>query len=284
MKTRIIIAIALLCIVVAHPTLGQESTGGYQGNFNFVVYGYGHGLQQNLHNNGLGVGTYADYSTKLSRAWRIGGYANISMGGSRDNVGHYTSRSGNYGLGAVISNYQPGFSMNYQLFWSTGVGIKYNTDHGESSWSYGNYVGEQKTYLLAFSASINLQKKVETKFCPRTELWISWQIPIKSQKQATWNGEAIKISPWNKEYIQLQIRNSLWSFLFEGVYVSPELIGVYTYDSGAAESNFGIGSGLSVHEKGKDNILSGYYIIKFNSAFDRNNIILGVNINLARIF
>jgi len=282
MKTRIIIA--LLCIVVAHPTLGQESTGGYKGNFNIVPYFYGHGLQQNLHNNGWGIGTYADYSTKLSGAWRIGGYANISRGGSRDNVSHYTSRSGNYGAGAVISNYQPGFSMNYQLFWSAGIGIKYNTDHGESSFSYGQYSGDQKTWLLSFSANFNLQKKSETKFCPRTELWFNWQRPISAKKDATWNGKAIKISPWNKEYIQLQIKNSFWNFLVEGVYISPELIGVYSYDSGSAESNFGIGGGFSIHEKGKDNVLSGYYIIKFNSAFNRNNIILGVNINLAQIF
>jgi len=279
------ILLVLLFFLISHPQTWGQGEGSYIDDFNAVTFGYGHALQQNMHNSGLGGGLYLDYSFKMqhSQNWRLGIYSLIGFSGSSDNISRYKSENRDIGIGVAVGNYSPGFSRSYQLFWSGSLGFKSSKNIGESSSIDGKYWGKQRTYFYTLGININLQKRSETACNPRTELWLHWQKPIDGFKNATWNGQDTETAVWDMEYVQAQAKHSFYNFLFCDIYISPQLIAAYSYESGMAESKFGIGAGLSIHEKGRDNIFSGYYMIKFNKEFDHNTIIIGLQFNLARI-
>lgn len=256
---------------------------------NVIGYAGYWGLYKNLNNYGTWYGLYADIrlleSPKFNKEiWSVGTYASAARSGFEANLTKYSSRSQEYSAGIVVGCYS--WRPRVPIYLGFNLGIKYSIDRGNSSWG-GNFEAEQSDWLWVAGVNFNIIRLTSGKdqWWPRTQLQITYERPFKTEKLTIWNNQVTGNQFWNRTYLEVMARQSVWNYFLSVRHViTPKILVQYTHADGDGKDNYGIGVEVSLHKPYKDDSISLYYLFKGNSSFDRNVSVLGININITNLF
>lgn len=277
MKSSILVVVILgWCSLL----LGQ----GFKEKLNLGTYGGYHLQQQNTNNNGYWYGTYLDYLLiKSANGWSAGPYLFASNSGFNQNLSRYQADICEYGGGISFGYYQEAPYASKSLFLGFNIGLRQSNDHGESLGKTTGYEATQNDLMLSGGINLNLLKSpyLLSPWWPRTQILMSFLIPLRSNKESFWNKKELSNVIWDKTYFESQIKQSFARYsVSENWHLSPKLIAFYSFSAGDKGNYYGLGAELSVYKSGKDDLASIYYLVKANSRFDVNTIHIGVNFNL----
>jgi hypothetical protein len=285
MKKVIVKALCFIAIVTA-PLFGQSS---YSGTNDVVINGGIDAQTHNLNTCGYFYNLYGDYNPirwvsfagSSIRYWSAGLYGTASNTWFTQNLEHYTGKQLQAGGGGALGYFNSSFSRTFQMFTGLNLGLIYSQSKGESS----QFHSQQNDLLLYVGVNFNLLKQIgESDWWPRTQVQVSLQAPLSSKISSYWNDAPISgASSWNAGYYQVLAKESIVNYLTgSSLYLSPKVLGLYSYATGNKESNYGVGGELSFHRPYLDDFASLYYIYKFSDV-SKNVFILGVTINFSLI-
>jgi|GEM_PF-1144122 len=299
MKKIIFIIALAFAGTIAH---GQN----YYHERNVVAFGGYMIGPSNSQNNGHYYGLYADWqlfrrSTILrdlgdgwkvesssGSIWTIGPYVVINRSAFYESQSQYSGKILEAGGGVIVGYYKGEFTNKHSLFIGSSLGARYNWDNGTGALE-GVYEGRQRDLLLAANLNINLLKSAPSgRLLPRTQVVITYQKPISkfSSKFATWNNNEIpEQTVWDKTYLEVIARQSILDITlgkYNDMFLSPKLIGLYSYSVGNNEQCFGLGGEVSLHRPGRDDYFTLFSLYKHSGL--KNVLIIGVSVNLVSIF
>ncbi len=269
----------LLLFLAVIPLLGQGEGRAFQEKINLSIFGGIWSKQTNTNNNGWNIGAYADYLPYKSSngRWTGGIYSVYNHSNFKDNLSKYDAKIEEYGLGLTGGYYYEGFSTRKFLFLGFSLGWKHAQDKGSSQNRWGKYEATDEVELITSNINFNLISRFDV-LLPRTQILISLQAPLSSNKKAYWEGKEITSESWDRTYGEVLLKQSIINLgLNTNLYLSPKLIAAFAYSKGDNSRSYSIGVDLSLHKQYKDDFLSVYCLYKIGKDVDANSIFFGLN-------
>ncbi len=278
----------ILTLFLALPAIGQ-----FRDNFNVSLFSGAYIAQQNAYNRGGWYGVYAEYMPiKTYNGFNFGFCGVFSQTGfkSNDSISTYRGSSTDFGGGLAAGKYVEFLSATHSAYFGSNLMIKSSQDRGtglsvQENGGLGEYTMKQKDLLLAGEININLLKTFgfRENLFPRTQLRLSFQTPLKSQKNSFWNDSPIKESQlWNKSAYGVEFKQSIVQF---GTFtlLEPKLYTGYYHYRGDGSNWFAIGPELALKKRGWDDFLSFYFLVKkqigdYEPNLNSTQFVFGVNI------
>lgn len=195
-------------------------------------------------------------------------------------VGAYKGRERSFEEGIQATYYEA--MERVDVFISMNIGGKYSADNGEA-W-HNQYQGWQKNISLTWNLNANLIKKAG--LFPRTQFLVSANKSVEEMANGSWQGDPIKnSSPWRRNGIELLLKSSLIDCDLKPVFelnknllLSPKLLLGAVYEESYA-SAYKIGGELSLHRRGKDDMVAAYFTAKLRPYMDAQ-FTVGVNVGI----
>lgn len=273
-------------MVMTASLLGQNSIGIQMlptktAKYDLVIYGGVGAKIMNLNTYNSYDGVFADYifSQSQNQQTTYGIWASANDSRFVDNMERYSGKGLSLGFGNIFGYYSPSFSRLYDSFTGISLGFMYSLNKGASSTKVGNYRGRQEDVLVCGSLNFNLLKRVGNYF-PRFQVQLGVQKPLLTKQEAYWNNEQLADNPWNMTYYQATAKGSLvnW-YVHKTSYLSPKILGTYSYAVGNKKGEYGLGVEMSIHQWGEDDFASVYYLYKWSKQFS-----FGVSVNISGLY
>lgn len=283
-----ILMILWLVVMVTIPFLGQTTTPIKKASdpifIDLVVYGGISAQPENLMAHGFYDGVFVDYILLKStnQKWTYGPYGMLNQSRFTDNVERYTGKSFNVTLGNTMGYYDPSFSQSYESFVGFNVGIMYGLNKGASSSNLGNYRSQQEDVFVCGSLNFNLLNKQGNLFS-RFQVQLGFQKPLLTKSEAYWNNKQLGGGAWDMSYYEGMVKQSLIDWYVCGPYIGPKIIGTYSYSAGNKKSEYGVGTEMSIHQKGAEDFVSIYYLYKWSNR-DKDIFSFGVSVNVSGVY
>jgi hypothetical protein len=295
-----------IILLIALALVGTMAFGQYYHERNIVAFGGYLFEPSNSQNNGHYYGLYADWqlfrrSTILrdlgdgwmaessdGSVWTVGPYVVVNRSAFYQSLNRYSGKILEAGGGMIVGYYKGEFTNRHSLFIGSSLGAKYAWDNGEGRLS-GLYEGRQRDLLLAVNLNINLLKsQANDRLLPRTQVVVTYQKPFSkfSSKFAAWNDSEIPGQiVWDKTYLEIVVRQSIYDISlskYDDLFLSPKLIGLYSYSTGNKEKCVGLGGEVSLHRPGRDDYFTLFCLYKQSEL--KNVLIIGASVNLVSMF
>lgn len=249
--------------------------------FNFLIGG-GYEVQRtNTNINNHFAWMYLDYHIIKGPNWMFGPYVLLGTSGSRNNISRYEGSGKEIGLGGTLGLWTE-LSRRYNSYSSFALGVRYYTDAGESKLRYGTYKGDQEDVVLVSELAFNAIRKNEISWFPRTRIALSYQVPLNSSKEATWNSSAIPAEIWQREAGKLEIKQNIYSFPVSTYLAAPKIVAEYLRTRG--QNFYGLGGGVALHERGRDSFLEITMSYIYDEKFQKDIISWELIFNVSQLF
>lgn len=224
-------------------------------------------------------GAYGDITLNKNPNFMHGVFAQIAQSGGRKD----SYRDGNYefGGGYFLGLYKPELSEKFQGFFSSNIGLLVQKDHQED----GFYLAKQNDLFLKLDVNLNFLKRNEfAKWFPRTQIEARYKNSIRSSKVGKWKDEVISTDPWNKNYLEVIFKQSVFRNKFsKGVLWSPKIVAYYSHAWGDSRSFYGLGLETSLFKMFRDDFLSLQILYKESNNFSQNYLVIGLNFNILNL-
>ena len=276
----------LLSLLLAFGLKVQAQYEFFQEKTNFVFFA---GTVKSEQTDQLGhyYGLYADYLAYKSNDHRfsVGPYAVISRSDSRYQEANGLNRNLEYGGGLSFGYYEPDFSFRYQSFLGFSFGITKGVEKQELQMREGLFEAWQDDLFFSGSLNFNLLKAFGTRpnLFPRSQIQLRYKTPISSDKVAYWEGRGIETYVWDKTYLEVLAKQSIYKDLLtwrSNIYYSPKLVFSYNYSKGDKRDFYGLGLEISLAREYRDDFLSLGVLYKVSEITD-NYFIVSLNFNLS---
>ncbi len=280
-------------IVFLLATLALNVSAQFRDNVNVSLFAGGYAAQQNANNRGHWYGIYAEYMPiKTANGLNMGFCAVASQVGfkSNDTISSYEGSSTDFGAGLALGKYVEFLTSTHSGYFGSNLMIKSSQDIGEgvslqSDGKLGKYTMQQKDVLLSGELNINLLKNFgfRENLLPRTQLRLTFQTPLKSQKSSFWNETPIKESMlWNKAAYGAELKQSLVDIGRFDLLLEPKLYGGYYHYKGDNSNWVALGPELALKMRGWDDFLSVYCLVKqqigdYERHYNSTQFVFGIN-------
>lgn len=296
---KIIFVFVLFGLIQAHfsRAFGQGYDGGMFRDKSNLVFFTGLVDRQASSDWGYYYGAYADYRIFKSAndKWSIAPYFVASRSDSknlvdvkRNDFGVGASKNAEYGGGLSFGFYEPELTFRYQSFVGFSAGLRYGREAQINELLKGIYESGQEDLFLSLGLNLHLLKSfgLRPDLFPRSQFQVTWKKPMKSEKIAFWDKKSIPAYPWNKSYLEVMAKQSIFqNFLSPNsdIQCASKLIGLYSYSNGDKRSFYGLGAEFSLRRENRDNFLSLNITYKESLKFSDNYIIVGCNFNFSSL-
>jgi len=288
-----------ILFVMALPVSGQ-----FRDKVNISLFTGGSAAQQNGNNQGYWYGLYMDYMIiTTDNFWNLGLCTLASQTGfkSNDLRSNYNGSNFNLGAGVTVGKYFEFLTNSKSGYFGSNLLIKSNQDTGEgtsigSDGVLGKYSMTQKDIMIAGELNINILKRPgleglewQENIFPRSQLRLTFQEPISSQKNSFWNNIPINESAmWNKASYGAEFKQSLYQIGSYDLLTEPKIIAGYNYFKGD-KSNWWIAGGeIALKKRGWDDFLSVFFVVKqefgiYTPNLNSRQLVLGLNLQLTNL-
>jgi len=287
MRTKIIFLVLFLLLIFGFKAKAQYEF--FQEKTNFVFFA-GTVKHQQTDQFGGYYGLYADYLAYKSPDHRFsaGPYGVISRSDSRYQGRNGINRNLEYGGGISLGYYEPELSFRYQSFVGASLGLIKSKEKQELQQSDGSFEAWQEDLFLSASLNFNLLKAFALRpdLLHRSQIQVRYKLPISSAKTAYWNSKEIETYVWDKTYLEVLAKQSLYKDLLtwkSNIYYSPKLIGFYSYSKGDSRAFYGLGLETSLFKEYRDDFLSLGILYKVSRRFNDNYFVVSLNLNLSSL-
>ena len=277
---KILLFLALLLLFKVE---GRAQYQFFQEKTNIVVFS---GLVDRLESRQLAgyAGLYLDATILRSRDghWLFGAFGQISGSQNKDPSLKMKTSDYEFGGGVFLGNYNPDFSPNFQSFFGFSSGLIMQKDRFEKQEGANNFSSFQGDLFFRNEINLNFLKRNEDdKWFHRTQLQVRYKKAIKTDKDAFWNDEKIEATPWNKDYLEVILKENIFRDKLKNVtYWTPKIVGYYSHAWGDSRSFYGLGVETSLYKIFRDDFLSLGILFKGSHRFTDNYIIISLNLNL----
>lgn len=186
------------------------------------------------------------------------------------------------GGGFFLGRYNPNFSSNFQSFSGLSLGITQQRDRFSVVSYDGVFTSWQRDYFLKSELNINFLKKIESKkWFSRAQFQLRLKKSLKADKFSFWNKKEIESLIWNKDYLELIFKESVFRDKFKNnTYWSPKIVSFYSYAWGDSRSFYGLGLEGSLFKRYRDDFLAVGILFKGADSFRDNYLIISLNLNI----
>lgn len=287
--------IMLLAFLIA--AIMSQSFGQFRDNANLSFFTGGYAAQQNGYTNGLWYGMYVEYMPiKTTGGLNLGLCAVADRVNFKSNtsVSSYNGGSDEFGAGIAMGKYSEYFSQKHSAYFGANVMLKSIKDNGtglslQQDGKLGTYTMVQEDLMFSAELNINLLKTfgVRENLFPRSQLKLSYQRPLKSEKTSFWNKAPIKESMiWSKAAIGAEFKQSIAQIGRLNTMVEPKIMIGYHHYVGDDSDWLSAGPEISLKKRGWDDFLSIYVFAKqqvgnFPPNLNSLQFVAGLNLNLA---
>ncbi len=260
-----------LVLALAMPSFAQ-----FRDNVNISFFAGGYAAQKNGNNNGGWYGMYAEYMPiKTADGLNIGFCAVASQVGFKTESKNefYKGSSTDFGAGLAAGKYVEVLTQSHSGYFGLNLMLKKSQDIGEGeSVSFKNQIGyydaKQKDLMLSGELNLNFLKTFgfRENLLPRTQLRLTAQRPLNSEKTSFWNNSPIKESVmWNKSAYGVELKQSIVQIGRMNTLLEPKIyVGRYHY-VGDKSNWLAIGPELALKKRGWDDFLSVYALYKMQT-------------------
>jgi hypothetical protein len=280
--------LALITLIVVGPVLGQ-----FRERVNLSLFAGGYAAQQNANNRGSWYGMYIDYMpVKTETGWLFGfcAVADRVYFKSNTTLSRYDGSSDEIGGGLAGGKWSEFLTQKYSGYFGANLMIKNVRDEGtgksvQQDGKLGVYTMNQEDLLLSGELNINLLKAFGVrKIFPRSQLKLTGQTSLKSEKTSFWNNSPIKESMiWNKAAYGAEFKQSITNIGRGNTLVEPKImVGFHDY-VGDNSRWISVGPEIALKKAGWDDFLSVYCFWKqqvgnFEPNLNSGQIVFGINI------
>jgi hypothetical protein len=281
--------LALMTIVVVGSVFGQ-----FRERANLSLFGGGYAAQQNANNRGSWYGLYVDYMpVKTDNGWLLGfcAVADRVYFKSNTTLSRYDGSSDEIGGGLAGGKWSEFLTQRYSGYFGANLMLKSIRDEGKGQSvqpnnGIGVYDMRQEDLLISGELNINLLKAfgVRENLLPRSQLKLTYQRPLKSEKTSFWNDTPIKESMiWNKSAYGAEFKQSIVQIGRSNTLVEPKIMVGYSHYVGDDSNWVYCGPEISFKKRGWDDFLSIYCFWKqqtgnFEPNLNSGQIVFGVNL------
>jgi hypothetical protein len=282
-KIIFIIVIFFTCL----PSISWAQTG----NTNLSLFTGAIVSVKNTNNSGYWYGVYADYMpVKTPEGFNLG----ISFLGAQSKFQNntetsiYEGKTTQFGLGLNLGKYWEFFSLKNSAYLGGNLSFIKSFDEGRGQNFSGIYQMEQNDLMLSAEVNFTLMKQYGRlpKWFNQSSFKVRLQKPMESQKEDSWNGEAIPESMiWNKSSNTLEVKQNILDIgKFENVMTTKLVLAYYSYQGDKSQwLVFGPELGLKKWE-GNDYI-NLYFLIKkrlveFEEDYNGLQLMFGINVRI----
>lgn len=143
----------------------------------------------------------------------------------------------------------PGISLEYcptsaayltEIYSWFNLGYKFSRDQGGINTGNGIYTSKQKDEMIYFFSGLVFTDKLARPFYIK-KFTLSYQNPVKTEGQATWQANEITGGLWNKEYFSITGESSIFSILLNptgSVKLDPTIFLAYSHESGNSKDYY----------------------------------------------
>jgi hypothetical protein len=279
--------LALMTLTVVGQVFGQ-----FRERVNLSLFAGGYAAQQNANNNGYWYGLYIDYMPiKTDNGWLLGfcAVADRVYFKSNTTLSRYDGSSDEMGIGLAGGKWSEFLTQRYSGYFGANLMIKSVRDKGvgqsiQPDGTLGEYKMDQEDLMLSGELNINLLKAFGVrKIFPRSQLKLTGQKPLKSEKTSFWNNSPIKESMlWNKAAYGAEFKQSITN-IGRNTLVEPKIMVGYHHYVGDDSHWLSLGPEISLKKVGWDDFLSVYCFWKqqtgnFEPNLNSRQIVFGVNL------
>ena len=259
----------VLALSLVLPSLAQ-----FRDNVNVSLFTGGYAAQQNGHNRGHWYGMYVEYMPiKTASGFNLGFAALASQVGfvSQDSVNQYKGSSTDFGFGLAFGKYAETLTRSHSGYFGANLMIKRSQDLGEGLFiqdngQLGRFNMQQKDLMLTGELNINLLKSFgwRENIFPRTQLRLTFQEPLRSERNAYWNNSFIRQSAlWNKAAYSAELKQSLTQSGRMDLLLETKIWTGYYHYKGDKSNWLAIGPEFALKMRGWDDFLSVYALYKW---------------------
>src|SRR5680860_86650 len=282
-----------IVIALIFGLLTLSASSQFRDNVNVSMFTGGYFDPQNANNNGYWYGAYAEYMPiKTTNGFNLGFCAVISQVEfqSNDTLNSYEGSSTDFGFGIAGGKYSEYFTMNHSSYFGFNLMLKKSQDKGlgmsvGNDGELGKYDMQQNDVLLSGEINMNLLKRFgyRENLLPRTQLRVTYQTPLKSNKSSFWNDVQIYESMlWNKAACGVELKQSIVQIGRFNFLVEPKVYSGYYHYKGDKSNWVAIGPELAFKKRGWDDFLAIYCLLKqqvgdYKPHFNETQIVFGLN-------
>jgi hypothetical protein len=282
-----------IVIVLFLSLFAFSANSQFRENVNISLFTGGYVSQQNAYNKGHWYGIYAEYMPiKTPNGFNFGFCALASQVGfkSNDTLNSYQGSSTDFGFGLAGGKYSEYFISTHSSYLGFNLMIKNSQDIGEglsigNDGKLGEYDMRQKDIMISGEININLLKNFgyRENLFPRTQLRLTFQEPLNSDKNSFWNNTPIRESMlWNKAAYGAELKQSIVQIGNFDLLLEPKLYTGYYHYKGDKSNWFGIGPELALKKRGWDDFLAVYFLVKqqlgdYMPHFNQTQFVFGLN-------
>ena len=286
MKQKIVFFICLFFALSA-----KEAKSQFRDNLNLSVFAGGYAAQQNTNNHGDWYGTYLEYMPIKADGWNLGFCAVASRVEFKSNtkLARYDGSELDFAGGLAGGKYVEYLNMTHSAYFGANIMYKHAADRGVglsgNGQTLGRYESRQNDNLLSAELNLNFLKSfgVRENLFPRTQLRLTYQLPLSASKEATWNGKPISgLKSWQKDAYSAELKQSLYQIGRFNTLVEPKLIGGYYYYYGDRSEWIAAGAEIALKKRGWDDFFTVYALFKkqtgnFTPNLNSEQFVLGIN-------
>ncbi|QQG52828.1 MAG: hypothetical protein HY931_01160 [Candidatus Falkowbacteria bacterium] len=281
--------LALMTTLVVGSVFGQ-----FRERVNLSLFAGGYAAQQNANNNGYWYGAYIDYMPiKTETGWLLGFCAvgDRVYFKSNTTLSRYDGSSDEMGIGLAGGKWSEFLTQKYSGYFGANLMLKSVRDNGtgksvQPNHELGVYDAKQEDLILSGELNINLLKAfgIRENLLPRSQLKLTYQKPIKSEKTSFWNDAPIKESMiWNKSAFGAEIKQSILQIGRGNTLVEPKIMIGYHHYVGDDSQWLSAGPEIALKKRGWDDFLSIYCFWKqqtgsFEPNLNSGQFVFGINL------
>ncbi len=278
----------LLALAIAFGSFGQ-----FRDNVNISFFAGGYVAEKNANNNGGWYGMYAEYMPiKTPDGLNIGFCAVASQVSfkTESKTSIYKGSSTDFGAGLAAGKYVEVLTQSHSGYFGLNLMLKKSQDMGEgqavgTNNVVGYYDAKQKDLMLSGELNLNFLKTFgfRENLFPRTQLRLTAQRPLNSEKTSFWNNSPIKESVmWNKSAYGVELKQSIVQIGRMNTLLETKVYSGYYHYQGDKSNWIAVGPELALKKRGWDDFLSIYALYKmqvgdFTSHANDRQFIIGLN-------
>lgn len=287
MKKKFFLLVLMTTLVVG------SVFGQFRERVNLSLFAGGYAAQQNAYTNGKWGGMYIDYMpVKTDNGWLLGfcAVADRVYFKSNTTLSRYDGSSNEMGVGLAGGKWSEFLTQRYSGYFGANLMLKSVMDKGvgqsvQPDGKLGEYKADQEDLLLSGELNINLLKAFGVrKIFPRSQLKLTGQTSLKSEKTSFWNNSPIKESMiWNKAAYGAEFKQSITNIGRGNTLVEPKIMIGYHHYVGDNSRWISVGPEISLKKVGWDDFLSVYCFWKqqignFEPNLNSRQIVFGINL------
>lgn len=256
--------------------IASVSSAQFRDNVNVSIFDGAYVAEKNGNNNGGWYGMYAEYMPiKTADGLNIGFCAVASQVGfkteSKNSI--YEGSSTDFGAGLAAGKYVEVLTQSHSGYFGLNLMLKKSQDMGEGQ-AVGNdnlvgyYDAKQKDLMLSGELNLNFLKTFgfRENLLPRTQLRLTAQRPLNSEKTSFWNNSPIKESVmWNKSAYGAELKQSIVQIGRMNTLLEPKLYLGYYHYTGDKSHWVAIGPEFALKKRGWDDFLTVYALYKMQT-------------------